>query len=181
MKNDIEWKIYEKSKLKLADINEIERKIGFCLPNSYKQCILKYQEARPDKEIFDVKGHQRIFGGFLEIDVDEDDEESLIDYFYTSTDPIEGVLPVNVIPFSLDPGGNLICFDYKDNNVKPKVVFLDLDEEVSLEIVNNDWEDYNIDINDYESEAQAIEFLQRQSLQYVADSFEDFMNMLYSE
>ena len=61
------------------------------------------------------------------------------------------------------------------------MVFLNLDEEVSLEIIQDDWDYYEINVDDYKSEAEAVEFLQRKSLQHVADSFEDFMNMLYSE
>nr|WP_278280901.1 SMI1/KNR4 family protein [Clostridium sp. DSM 8431] len=109
--------------------------------------------------------------------MNENDEDSLIHCFNVQTDDEDGVLPKNVVPFAIDPAGNNICFDYKDNSAEPKVVYLDLDEQVSLLIVDND---YGIDINDYQSEAEAIEFLQRRSLQYVADSFEDFMNMLYS-
>ncbi len=57
-----------------------------------------------------------------------------------------------IIPFAEDPFGNFICFDYHDTNSNPSVVF---------------W--------DHEADSDAGE----ESLKFVANSFDEFLDMLY--
>ena len=50
---------------------------------------------------------------------DKDNGEFIVDVYnnYSKT------LPNRVVPFAFDPAGNLICFDYKDHEDIPIVVF----------------------------------------------------------
>lgn len=179
MKKNIEWTIYDDSKLDIALIENTEKKIGIDFLEDYKNCVLKYHGATPIQDLFNVKGIQRVFGEFLGFDESED--ETLLSYYIMETDKIRGTLPKDVIPFANDPSGNYICFDYKNNKKEPEIVFLDLDECVSLEIVNDNWDDYGINIKEYESKEDAIMILQRRSVQFIAKTFNDFLNILYEE
>ena len=44
-------------------------------------------------------------------------------------------LPKKVIPFAFDPSGNLICFDYKDYEDNPIVVFWEHENAVEKEML----------------------------------------------
>lgn len=179
MKNRIEWNIYDDSKLDISLIESTEKQIGVSFPESYKKCVLKYHGATPVQDLFNVEGTQRVFGEFLGFD--ENDDETLLSYYIMETNEVTGTIPKEVIPFANDPSGNYICFDYKNDKKDPEIVFLNLDKCISLEIVNDDWDEYGINIDEYESIDDAITILQRRSLQFIAKSFDDFLNMLYEE
>lgn len=178
MNKIINWDIDDEQPLDRDVIEEAEKRIGFNFPESYKECVIKYHGSTPLQDLFDVENVQRVFGQFLEYD---DSSESLLYCYVNGIDEHRGIIPPYIIPFAEDPSGNYICFDYSENKGSPKVVFLNLDECVSLEIINGDWEDSGINIDEYESEKEAIQVLQRKTLQFVANSFEEFLDMLYEE
>jgi|GEM_PF-563388 len=154
MRKRIDWNIYHEQPLDRAVVEDVEKRIGFSFPEAYKECVIKYHGARPVQKLFDIENDQRVFGKFF--DYDESNNITLLKCYINETDEESGVFPLGVVPFADDPSGNYICFDYGENLENPKVVFLNLDECVSLEILNGDWEDTGINIDEYEFEKDAI-------------------------
>ncbi|MOA62389.1 SMI1 / KNR4 family protein [compost metagenome] len=74
-----------------------------------------------------------------------------------------------MIPFAFDPAGNLICFDYKEREENPVIVFWEHEgaPEKSV-LVNNEGMD----------EEQAEETA-RKNIFYIADSFTEFLKKLH--
>lgn len=179
MNERIKWNIYDDQLLDRALIEEVEKRVGFKFPEGYKECVIKYHGARPVQKLFNVEGVERVFGKFL--DYVKRHSYTLLECYVNETDEQYGTIPPCVIPFADDPSGNYICFDYEENLVSPRIVFLNQDNCVSLDIIDGDWEDSGIDIDEYESEKDAIQVLQRKTLQFVANSFDEFLNMLYEE
>lgn len=181
MNERIKWNIYDAQLLDQALVEEVEKKLGVKFPKEYKECVIKYHGARPVQKLFNVEGMERVFGKFLDYVKRYSYSNTLLECYVNETDEQYGTIPTGVIPFADDPSGNYICFDYGENSVNPRIVFLNQDNCISLDIIDGDWEESGIDIDEYESEKEAIQVLQRQTLQFVANSFEEFLNMLYEE
>ncbi len=179
MNERVNWKIYDEQQLDRSVIENVEKKIGFNFPEEYKECVIKYHGARPVQNLFNVENMQRVFGKFF--GYDEGDSCSLLNYYFDETDEQCGIIPPDVIPFADDPSGNYICFDYRDDRESPKIVFLNQDDCVSLEIIDGDWRESGIDIDEYKSEKEAMQVLQHKTLQFVANSFKEFLDILYEE
>ena len=73
--------------------------------------------ANVEPEIFNVNNHERVFGTLLSFD--ENSDEYIVEVYNDFSD----TLPKELIPFAFDPAGNLICFDYKNHEENPIVVF----------------------------------------------------------
>ena len=78
-------------------------------------------------------------------------------------------LSYGVFPIAFDPAGNLICFDYKDDENNPSVVFLEHENAGAKEILMRE---------EALTEEQAEERA-RENVSYVADTFTDFLDKLY--
>jgi len=78
-------------------------------------------------------------------------------------------LPKELIPFDFDPAGDLICFDYKDNENNPIVVFWEHENAGEKEILMRE---------EALTEEQAEERA-RENVFYVEDTFTDFLDKLY--
>ncbi|EEL55266.1 SMI1 / KNR4 [Bacillus cereus Rock4-2] len=119
--------------------------------------------ANVEPEIFNVNNHERVFGTLLSFD--ENSDEYIVEVYNDFSD----TLPKELIPFAFDPAGNLICFDYKNHEENPIVVFWEHEDA---------WEKEAL----MESEgitAEEAEKIARENVFYIADTFTDFLSKLH--
>lgn len=154
----------DKGSIDMDIINAFEDKIGFCLPKSYKEIISEHDGLRLVENGFDFVN---IYG--------ENDERDLnflsflpMDTEYSPTGyyiPIEDFQVSKwdygikgLVSFGDCANGDIICFDYRDDpkGCNPKVVLVYHDDYITQE----------------DGTIQMV-------VNFVANSFEEFMNMLY--
>lgn len=82
---------------------------------------------------------------------------------------IKDTLPTKIIPFAFDPAGNLICFDYKDHEEDPIVVFWEHENAAEKEMLIREE-----GLTEEQAEERA-----RENVFYVAGSFTEFLNKLH--
>ena len=161
MKN-LEWK-YADDLVTEEIIGKIGKSMGIKFPKDYIECAKVNHGANVIPYCFDVEGIERVFGSLLSF------EEGSSDYIVTDYNNYRATLPNGVIPFGIDPAGNLICFDYKNHADNPIVVFWEHEDA---------WEKEAL----MESEgitAEEAEEVARENVFYVASSFTDFLNKLH--
>lgn len=128
--------IGDNSCISFEEIKQIESILDIKFPTSYKDLV---NYANP---------------AYIEIgcfDYDLDNEGSISDFFpLTISHDHDSVLwhstnnehvPKGVVPFARDAGDFLICFDYRESKLKPKIVFLDPFSQ-DLWIVSDDFESF---------------------------------------
>ena len=128
------------------------------LPESFVSVVSKYDSLTPVKNIFDFIN---VYGQSDERDVNflslkEEESENIYESQYVSN-PLHYGTP-HLVAFGICANGDNICFDYRDNpkGNSPKVV-----------LVYHD---------DYQEEDDGSSYA---TINHVADSFEEFMEMLH--
>ncbi|MGG0656877.1 SMI1/KNR4 family protein [Rummeliibacillus pycnus] len=116
MRNDLTRPVPDEP-VSTAYINKTGRQIGFIFPSDYVECAVHNNGSAVLPYNFGVDGIARVFGTLLSYD--KDSSENIFNVYrnYVSS------LPKGLVPFAFDPAGNLICFDYKDHEGNPTVVF----------------------------------------------------------
>lgn len=97
----MEWKY----KIDIADekvFDEYEAEFGIKFSSEIKEFVLKHNAASPSDDCIMVNGVERVFESVLSFNKNEDDATTFIDIF-------EPIRDLNVIPFALDPFGNVFC------------------------------------------------------------------------
>ncbi|PGZ95431.1 1,3-beta-glucan synthase regulator [Bacillus pseudomycoides] len=145
------------------DVYEAAKEIGVKFPQDYVKCVLENNGAHVSPEIFDVAGKEKVFGTLLTYD--KEDDEYIVEVYHDYQD----TLPKHVIPFAFDPAGNLICFDYKDHEENPIVVFWEHEGTWEKEVLI---ESEGITIEEVEEVARGNVF-------YIASTFTAFLNKLH--
>lgn len=144
MINNIRW-ICENDNIDMETILNAENIFGVKFPQDYIEIIMKNDGGYPKPNRFDLNGNEEVFNNLLSFD--EEDCSNMVDTY----NDVKDRLVEKVIPFAEDPFGNLICFDYR-NNDQPTVVF---------------WE-HEKAFNDKES-----------AMTYLCDSFTELLLMLH--
>jgi hypothetical protein len=144
MSNNLRW-ICENDSVETTTISKVEAIFGIKFPKDYVECIIKNDGGYPKPNRFNLNGNEEVFNNLLSFD--EEDSSNMIDTY----NDVKDRLIEKVIPFAEDPFGNLLCFDYR-NNEQPTIVF---------------WE--------HEKAFNAKE----SATSYLCDSFTDLISMLH--
>ncbi|MBJ8056120.1 SMI1/KNR4 family protein [Bacillus cereus] len=142
---------------------EVAQKMSVHFPQDYIECVLENNGASVEPEAFDVKGIERVFGSLLSYD------ENRIENILKVYENYKGTIPSNVIPFAIDPSGNLICFDYKNHEENPIVVFWEHEDAWEKEAL---MESKGITAGEAEEVA-------RENVFFVANTFTEFLSKLH--
>ncbi|HDR7659155.1 1,3-beta-glucan synthase regulator [Bacillus wiedmannii] len=162
MRKDLEWE-YADAEVSETKIKEIGLQLGFQLPQDYIDCVKINGGASVLPEEFNVGNVERCFGSLFSFD-----EESS-EYIVKKYEIYKLMLPQNVFPIAIDPAGNLICLDYKNNIENPIVVFWEHENAGEKEMLMH---------QEGLTEAQ-VEELARENIFYIADTFTDFLSELH--
>jgi cell wall assembly regulator SMI1 len=111
-----------------ADIERVEAGLGVRFPEDYRRAVMEHQGEAPHPNLFDFveegKKTTTVMGPLFHFAEDAGDE-SLDSYNVLESYRARGnILPEGVIPFSEDPGGNPIAFDFRRSADSPPVVFV---------------------------------------------------------
>ncbi|MFF2484319.1 SMI1/KNR4 family protein [Paenibacillus sp. NPDC058071] len=147
----------------LEEVEIVAEQLGVKFPFDYIECVMENNGAHVSPELFEVEGKEKAFGTLITFD--KDDDEFIANVFNDYND----TLPEKVIPFAFDPGGNLICFDYKENEEKPVIVFWNHEGAAEKALL----------VNSEGMTKEQAEKTARRNVFYVADSFTAFLNKLY--
>jgi hypothetical protein len=130
------------------NISTIEFKWKIKFPLKFRDLILNHNQAYPENNAFKTNaGRERLVGELLNFDLQGKFN------VLTRYESVSDILPGNCFPFAVDPGGNLICFDYSRNLV-PEIIF-------------------------WNHEGTVVNGREVYDVEYVADSFDKFLAILY--
>jgi cell wall assembly regulator SMI1 len=160
--NEVKWKYLERP-VSEQEIRKVEEELNVTFPADYKQCVQVNHGASPEQFVLDVEGIERAFGSLLMVNTPESASDIVRTY-----ESYKDTLPKDIIPFADDPGGNLVCFDYKDHKGNPIIVFWEHEEACEKEIL---MEEENLT----EEEAEQVA---RENIFYVADTFTELLQKL---
>lgn len=177
----------------IKEIEKVEKIINYKLPESYKDVWIENNGKISSGYLFKVNGIEKVFGGLYPIISTELIKSTIIDDYYSDHDKHSGMLPENVVAIADTADGDFICLDYKYSQQNPTVVFFEMNNAYGLNDIFSDnsqnteeLEEYFIfdstsekNYTDFDNKEEAIEFALREKLEFVADSFADFLDMLY--
>ena len=139
-------------------IESFEHNINYCLPFNYKLIITKHNRLRVYEDTFDFVN---IYGnkdnrGLTFLGYGDIKYGKIEDSLYVSDPQYYGI--PNLVAFGECGNGDIICFDYRDDpkGCNPKVVLVYHDDYITQE----------------DGTIQMV-------VNFVANSFEEFMDMLY--
>ncbi|KEO84484.1 SMI1/KNR4 family protein [Tumebacillus flagellatus] len=152
----------------LQMLKDMEVKLGIRFPKDFVECVIQNHGGHPFPDVFDFGNHKgAVFGRLLSLDTNE--FESVQRIYEASSDE----LPDGVVPFALDPAGNLICFDYVHGKQSdPVVVFL----YHEFALTRDDFEDLT------ETDRGGLtydEFLREEAIRPICGSFSELLSMLH--
>lgn len=150
----------DNGKNSLDEIKRVQNELGYFFPNNYIDLIRNHDALRFEKNIFDFKNiynkeDERDLN-FLSFKSDHLDGDILSNQ--DNVNDLENYGIKDLVVFGICANGDYICFDYRENpsSSEPRIVlvyhddFIDYDDGTSTMVVN-----------------------------HVADSFDDFLNMLH--
>jgi hypothetical protein len=161
MKNDIKWES-KSGKVDIVKVKEFEVNILFKFPKTYINLVSTYDGARVSNHMDSFNFFSNFIGRtdicgigcFLSFDEEQYLNTSKMKYYWeTRNDDPDFPFPEHIVPFAVNGGGEQICFDYRHNisTNEPKIVV---------------WHNEAIPGS-------------KKELSYVADSFDEFLDMLY--
>jgi cell wall assembly regulator SMI1 len=111
-------------------VQQVEQKIGRRLPADYLEVARVNQGRIPVPNCFDLAdGDGSCINHLLVF------EEDSLDYIVGRWEIMEDGSPSrDIVPFAADPGGSLICFDYRTDPENPAVVFWDHEDNAKRKI-----------------------------------------------
>ncbi len=159
--SNIEWSFCDNNVSK-EKITKNADEWGIAFPDDYICCAMENHGGCPDKEELLVDGIEKVLGNLLSFDEESDD--NILELF----SDIRNRLPEKIFPFAIDPAGNYICFDYRNDNMKPVIVFWDHEAAyLKSDFPNKKWEDGE------------FEELRAKSIIRISGSFTEFLDSLY--
>ena len=119
MNKDVEW-FFSHEPVGEQDIAAIESLLNIRFPKDYIECAKNNHGGNPSHQIYDFDGHQEaVLNSLLSLNPRESN------YILDVYNNVKDRLANGVYPFADDPFGNLICFDYRNNDDISAVVFWD--------------------------------------------------------
>lgn len=119
MNRDIEW-LFSHEPVSEHEIASIESLLNIKFPRDYIECAKNNHGGNPSLQIYDFDGHQEsVFNSLLSLNPGESN------YILDVYNNVKDRLVNDIYPFADDPFGNLICFDYRNNDGISTVVFWD--------------------------------------------------------
>ncbi|MDY0404691.1 SMI1/KNR4 family protein [Virgibacillus sp. 179-BFC.A HS] len=158
----LEWQFADDT-VSESYVENIGRDLGFKFPRDYISCAAINNGANVEPELFSVEDREKVFGTLLSYDKEND--EFIVDVYNS----YKNTLPNKVIPFAFDPAGNLICFDYKDHEDNPIVVFWEHENAPEKETLMQEE-----GLTEEQAEERA-----RENVFYVAATFTEFLDKLH--
>jgi hypothetical protein len=127
----LRWKPYcwrEPHPVPPEEFEKLERQWGVRLPEEYKRIASACQGMTPEPSAFNVGNGNDVFNALLPLIGDEEARVCAVHEAYRTLEPH---LPAGIYPFANTPGGEFICFDYRDSPREPKVVHVSVELSIT--------------------------------------------------
>lgn len=109
---------------------------GVELPDEYKRVVAAHQGMTPEPCVFEVGRGAHVFSVLLSVSRDPDRASYSIQGAYNL---IRAHVPSGIHPFGKTPGGDYLCFDYRDSVHTPQIVLVTV--EMTLHPVANSFQE----------------------------------------
>ncbi|WNG37845.1 SMI1/KNR4 family protein [Archangium violaceum] len=126
----IHWKPYlldGSHPIEASRLHPIEQAWGVRLPDTYKQIVCRYQGMAPEPCVFNVGGGEDVFNDLLTITPIEGRESYSVMRVYEVLEPH---IPTGLFPFGRTPGGEYLCFDFRDAPDSPRIALVTSDMSI---------------------------------------------------
>jgi len=158
----MKW-LYTKNLKDVNSIQRVESQLGVKFPLDYINIVKEHNSSTPSPNTIDTSRQRgKAFGELLDFNLDA--EQNIISLY----DEIKNKIPKKVYPITMDPGGNFLCYDFRQGENNPIVVRWDHEQKFIIE-------DKEIIIEDRERESEYYH------LDFVANSFTEVLTELYGE
>jgi hypothetical protein len=111
---------YEEADKNVVEL--IESKFHITFPKDYIEFISKYHGGKPEKNRININENLIVTLEYL-LTFLAFDELDILDRW----NELKGFLPNKVIPFAVSLDFNVICFDFRENNHSPQVIYCDIE------------------------------------------------------
>jgi cell wall assembly regulator SMI1 len=109
------------------EIGALEREWGVRFPDEYKKIVSNHQGMTPEAPVFDVDQGTDVFNTLLTL---HEDESWQAYSMRGASEALEPHVPTGIFPFADTPGGQYICFDYRNTPAQPKIVLVTVEMDV---------------------------------------------------
>jgi cell wall assembly regulator SMI1 len=109
------------------EIEQLEQRLGVTFPKTYKEIAAQYQGMTPLPNVFNVGRGTNAVNAFLTIIEDNKWRTYSIMRAYEAVKPH---VPKGVYPFAGTPGGEYLCFDYRESPEQPKVTLVTVEMDI---------------------------------------------------
>ena len=158
----MKWRFVDKL-LNENSIPEVEKQLGVVFPEEFKTLVIEYNHGSAFPDTFDTEHLTgKMFGELLNFNLNG--KNDIIENYSWIADK----LPKGVYPFSVDPSGNYLCFDYRKDTDNPSIVFWDHEQQFEIE-------DDELIIPDHQNEYEYYR------LEFVASHLQEFFDKLYGD
>lgn len=112
-----------------GELEELEAAWGVELPTEYKHIAPQCHGMAPSPGVFVIGGGSaNVFNNLLTLTSGEHEKGYAISTKYRNINPY---VPSGVFPFGMTPGGEHICFDYRDAPAgQPRIVLVTVEMEI---------------------------------------------------
>jgi hypothetical protein len=120
----IQWEPYlwtEPHPVDSQVLDQLEQQWKIKLPELYRELVSTYQGMGPEPCAFNVGTGNDAFSVLLIVSADKEKESYTVDKAHRVLEPH---VPAGIFPFALTPGGEYLCFDYRDSPMQPRVVLV---------------------------------------------------------
>lgn len=164
---NVQWKWNYPGAL-LEDIQEFENRWNLKLPAAYISIVRFSEAAVPQPQSIVIPGiYQTCVGCMIPICEHRRIGEPNVSIVSSS---VSDRLPVRVLPFANEVGGDLFCFDFR----------VMLEPRICYWYMEGAWRLYQVEHSPEEKEL-ADSLADGRSLFWLADTFEDFLKLLFEE
>jgi cell wall assembly regulator SMI1 len=102
-----------------AEIEAAEAALGVTLPADFVAVARHHQGRAPSPCVFTLEdGTESVFNHLLHFD-----RSSPTSSLVGAWNDLRDILPSGLVPFAPDPGGNYLCFDFRESVVHPPIAF----------------------------------------------------------
>ena len=124
------WKPYLRGNLQpvtAQDLDLLEQQWGVKLPEDYKDLVTAYQGMTPEPCVLNVGRGTSVFNVLLTIKSHPEQEGYSVRRIHEVLKPY---VPAGIFPFAETPGGESICFDYRNGSSEPKIVLVTVEASI---------------------------------------------------
>ena len=119
-----------------------EHTLGVKLPTSYLEVAGTYPGGHPTPDVFTVTAQDRTWTSCVGVllSLDPSDVDNVFEYMRNLS--IGDQLPLGLIPIGDDGGGDLLCLDYRETRLEPRVVYFSHDTDEGFIPIADSFKDF---------------------------------------